>query len=850
MDYHHQEKRPDLFRSLRKSVSSFFRPGKSSSTVPPSASFPTSAAEKSSGPLRRRPRISQDDHNNNYYSARPMGFVHVPSALSRAAGLPARVSSLRPPNENIVGSDTTATTATTNVHIRNDNAPLGSLSRLSQYASSPSLGLGRGSSSDDHAVFVPHPILLHQQPSPPSSSHSSSPSGYCSGSQDTHRKSNNNTHNHHSSVRTSAGGRSSSSKSSMPFTSEGVPMSQMKRMQERVLCYQDPVTGIWATGAAPSASNASPRTSESSSAPGNDCNNNNNRSSHTGTPETIAEDSEEPFLVIPSPADAPRQPHTLATVPPIVPTAAVDPDATLTRNNSIARLQRRSRTSFYLTRTSSQRTNVTFNSSSRSRRNSGTTTHSLHSDTNKDNHNSNLSRSSTRQSSRRARNPAVPRIKTASNSNLKHSSIRRRASSRRRRQQQQRAANNREDARKVRAALLNISAVAKDLVNRGMFVDDADLTAIWEHLEVITSVANSFREHENDNENDNGTAYDCNDSETDVRSNDDQVEARSPPTAAVLPPLPVPVLPDLNFDSDNITDFEHVLNPRPAQSPTPSDRSSSTTTLHAPTTNTDAEQENDSLWEDCEDSPSTFTSSTSQNRRSTSSSSRQTGRSIFRSTTTSSKDLPDIPHMLPLPQTHRTPTATRQSTVTRSSSTTSSQHSSASTHPTRKVILPNNILITNSPDTPPPSSPPPLNSSSPPPPQQPRTRTLRPTKHKRVKNTSITNKAAITTRSTNLSTALHRLENTLSGIHMQLQQRPASVLLLTTPQQEQPLATTTASVYSTAHSNQSALAIDKLVVDNQAEATIKKKAKSKKDKSNRDTIIPKMDYNTVRYYGM
>ncbi|KAJ3156047.1 hypothetical protein HDU89_005611 [Geranomyces variabilis] len=435
------EKRPDLFRSLRKSVSSFFRAPKNDVAAPPALGKPHTLKPMTSGLLRRRPRISQDDANNNYFNpSRAAGFVHVPSAFARAA-IPARVSSQR---QAAAANSATSSAA---------HSPTSSTAGSSPVASSinPAVAaLSSPASARGSAVFVPHPIVIASTIVSGASGSSGGSVRRQRGSQDTAAA--------RSSLRSSlAGSRSSSIKTGGGVTTEGgVPMSQMKRMAERVLCYQDPVTGMW--GAAPrGGSEGRPSNEDFSPRSPTDTVQEVEKVDETEEGEEEVEETEEEepehadlnIDSVPSPADAPPQPPS--------DTVVVHLTGTAQHQQSIAPLAQR--TSLYLTRSASQRTAVTF----RSHRNSVTST-----DT----------RASSSATARRRR----PSVAVGAAAPRRAPSVRRSAS---------RRANARRlrDAKKVRRALQKISVVAQELVSKGMFVDEDDVRAVMDHVTVINDVA-------------------------------------------------------------------------------------------------------------------------------------------------------------------------------------------------------------------------------------------------------------------------------------------------------------------------------------------------------------------------
>ncbi|KAJ3022403.1 hypothetical protein HKX48_006220 [Thoreauomyces humboldtii] len=331
------DRRPDLFKSLRKSVSSFFirnngKSGVQQKTVP--------------GLLRRRPHLAPD-------------LVGV--------GIPNRVASQR-----VVGTRT---------------------SHLSPSSSSPNLA-GSNPLPNDPQQFTPHELAV----------------GRASGSM-----------------------RSSPRTSGSASNVEGVPMSQMKRMQERVLCYQDPVTGIWGN-AQPSSSRSSQSGPSDGSAQGEDpSGEDRHETSSAGGDITESELTGSGIVALPVPAEAPRAPPSTYSKSPRT-------SLYLARNRSLSRRP-------------SQRTAITFHSSRRSATSSdGVTTLA--------------SRRSTRRkgSTRRGRQRAP-------------SSTQRNGSRHRR------------DAQRVRRALQQISVVTKQLVARNYFVDPEDLKAVMDHLGEITSAA-------------------------------------------------------------------------------------------------------------------------------------------------------------------------------------------------------------------------------------------------------------------------------------------------------------------------------------------------------------------------
>ncbi|KAJ3175789.1 hypothetical protein HDU87_005783 [Geranomyces variabilis] len=441
------EKRPDLFRSLRKSVSSFFRAPKNDVAAPPLGK-PHTLKPMSSGLLRRRPRISQDDANNNYFNpSRAAGFVHVPSAFSRAA-IPVRVSSQR---QTVVAANSATSSAA--------HSPTSSTAGTSPVASGvvnhPAVAaLASPASARGSAVFVPHPIVIASTIVSGASGSSGGSIRRQRGSQDTAAG--------RSSLRSSiAGSRSSSIKTGAGVGTEGgVPMSQMKRMAERILCYQDPVTGMWGAAPRPSNEDSTPRS------PTDPVQEDQEVDGAEGVEEQVdeieeeeEEEEEEPEHAelkmdpVPYHADAPPQPPS--------DTVVVYSTGTTQHQQSVAPALAplAQRTSLYLTRSASQRTAVTF----RSHRNSVTST-------------------DTRASSSAAARRRRPSVAVGAVAPRRGPSVRRSAS---------RRANARRlrDAKKVRRALQKISVVAQELVNKGMFVDEDDVRAVMDHVTVINDVA-------------------------------------------------------------------------------------------------------------------------------------------------------------------------------------------------------------------------------------------------------------------------------------------------------------------------------------------------------------------------
>ncbi|KAI8824938.1 uncharacterized protein EV422DRAFT_503721 [Fimicolochytrium jonesii] len=472
--------RPHLFRSLRKSVSSFFRSADSSQKLvnsPPSSE----RAPPSAAGLRRRQRfdITELQKESRALAAAP------PSPPAEAAVIPARGISTKlkalVPSE--IGNLTDAA----------DTEPFPTIQqrRLTGSKSSPLLATGQPTPAFPSPAASIEDVVIDKRltqlqrtdsqssgslrSSQPSASHSQSGSALARVAQS---------------------------------SDEDVPESQRKRMATRVLCYQDPVTGLWGTVAPAGTTMEGTEDLEAKEQISAQFPAREDSILHIAPVEdaSLGPESKEVFdltvavgqnllqhsraSTLPTPVDPPAAPLDIVVrseglsiepAPPSPPLYSLYPNSPFealrdspTRRSTVYRLSRS------LSR--SRRASVATNGTTRSSRKS------VHKERRH-------KRRSVRQTITDFDGTLVRR--KSSRGRSKHSRIDsnatliRRQSSRRKARRRPTKPDHR--AKKVRQALANISALARRLANQGSFMSDEDVAAILGEANVLDSIATSLQ---------------------------------------------------------------------------------------------------------------------------------------------------------------------------------------------------------------------------------------------------------------------------------------------------------------------------------------------------------------------